>query len=136
MKIVSGKKTYCFAVNSGETIDEIHEPKFRKNLRYFYQKNFLKKGVMFMAKNKQEVLDELTDMFNDVQPDQEYLDQDEDTAESVKHIQELLDDPSAPVEGKIESLVAFNEEWFPDGLSDSEQNAYRTLLDEARAVTA
>jgi hypothetical protein len=99
-------------------------------------KIFLKKGAMFMAKDKQEVLDELTDMFNGVQPDQEYLDQDEDTAESVEHIQELLGDPAAPVEEKIESLIAFNEEWFPDGLSDSEQNAYRTLLDEARVVTA
>lgn len=32
MKIVTGKKSYCFAVISGETIDEIHEPKFRKDL--------------------------------------------------------------------------------------------------------
>jgi hypothetical protein len=95
-----------------------------------------KKGAMFMAKERQEILDELTDMFNDVQPDQEYLGQDEDTAESVGSIQDLLNDPSASVEEKIEALSAFNEEWFPDGLSDSEQNDYRNLLDEAKVITA
>lgn len=89
-----------------------------------------------MAKDRQEVLDELTDMFNSVQPDEEYLEQDEETAENVKEVQDLLEDASATIEQKIESLAAFNEEWFPDGLSDSEQKTYRTLLDEAKAITA
>lgn len=43
MRIVTGKKSYCFAVISGETIDEIHEPKFCKDLCRSYNKS-LKRG--------------------------------------------------------------------------------------------
>ncbi|MGX1266716.1 hypothetical protein RKD55_004660 [Rossellomorea marisflavi] len=88
-----------------------------------------------MAKDKQEIVDELIDMFYEVQPDQEYLDEDDDAAESVNDIRVLLDDPSTQIQEKIEALVAFNEEWFPDGLSDDDQESYRSLLDEAKAVS-
>lgn len=89
-----------------------------------------------MAISKTKVLDELTEMFHYVQPDDEYLEEDEDTAENIKDIQNLLDDDSVPIERKIEELTAFNSEWFPDGLSEKEQKAYRTLLDEARTIKA
>lgn len=89
-----------------------------------------------MAKDRQEIVDELVDMFNEVRPDQEYLDDDEDAAESVRDIRSLLSDPTTKIQEKIEALVAFNEEWFPDGLSDDDQESYRSLLDEAKAISA
>lgn len=87
-----------------------------------------------MAISKTKALDELTDMFYNVQPDEAYLEEDEDTAENIKDIQNLLDDDSNPIEKKIEALTAFNSEWFPDGLSEKEQKAYRTILDEANTI--
>lgn len=89
-----------------------------------------------MAKDKQEVLNDLTDMFYEVQPDEEYLEEDEGTAQNVEDVQSLLDDASAPIEKKITALVSFNHEWFPDGLPASEQKKYRTLLDEAEKSKA
>jgi len=87
-----------------------------------------------MAKSKTKVLEGLTDMFYEVQPDDEYLEQDEDTAESIKDIQHLLNDVSAPIEKKIEALSSFNAEWFPDGLPENEQKAYKAILDEESAI--
>lgn len=87
-----------------------------------------------MAIDKTKVLDELTDMFYEVQPDDEYLERDEDTAETVNDIQKLLDDDSAPVEKKIEALSSFNAKWFPDGLPENEQKTYKDLLDQARSI--
>lgn len=87
-----------------------------------------------MAKSKTKVLGGLTDMFYEVQPDDEYLEEDEGTAENIKDIQHLLDDESAPIEKKIEALLTFNTEWFPDGLPENEQKAYKAILDEASAI--
>jgi hypothetical protein len=87
-----------------------------------------------MALNKTKVFGELSDMFYDVQPDSEYLEEDEGTTENIKDIQRLLDDNSAPIEKKIEALSAFNTEWFPDGLPENEQKAYKDLLDQARTI--
>ncbi|MCC2248952.1 hypothetical protein JUJ52_03135 [Virgibacillus sp. AGTR] len=89
-----------------------------------------------MPKEKQEILDELTDMFYEVQPDEDYLGNDEETTESINDVQNLLDDESAPIEQKIEELVSFNSEWFPDGLPASEQKIYRHLLNEAENIKA
>lgn len=89
-----------------------------------------------MAKGKQEVLNDLTDMFYEVQPDEDYLEDDEGTAECVRYVKNILDDDSTPVEKKIKELVAFNSDWFPDGLPVSEQKKYRTLLDEAEKSKA
>ncbi|MGX1195832.1 hypothetical protein [Metabacillus sp. SLBN-84] len=87
-----------------------------------------------MTNRKQEIIRELTDMFHAVQPDEDYLTEDEDTAEEVRDTQRLLDDASVPIEVKIKALTRFNSEWFPDGLSMTEQQTYRQLLDEAEKI--
>lgn len=84
------------------------------------------------TQEKQQVLDELTDMFYEVCPDEE----DEETADTVEHIETLLDDASTPIEKKIKALSAFNNEWFPDGLSVDEQAAYRSLLLKANVFNS
>ena len=88
------------------------------------------------TQEKQEILDELTDMFYEIQPDEEYVEENEDTAESIQDIHSLIDDASAPIEKKIKELAAFNNEWFPDGLSADEQVVYRTLLLKADALSS
>lgn len=83
------------------------------------------------AQEKQEVLDELLDMFYEMQPDGDHLKEDEETAERIEDIENLIQDDSAPIERKIKELAAFNATWFPDGLPSDEQKAYRSLLDRA-----
>jgi hypothetical protein len=84
--------------------------------------------------DKQEILDELTDMFYDVQPDEEYLEDDEDTAEELKNVEDILQNGSLPIERKISTLASFNSNWFPDGLTEKEQKSYRSLLDAANKI--
>ncbi|WP_078598661.1 hypothetical protein [Evansella clarkii] len=88
-----------------------------------------------MVSEKDNVLNGLTDMFYEVQPDEEYLEEDEDTADDIRQVQKLSNDNAATAEEKIKALADFNGKWFPDGLSAIEQKTYRFLLDQAEKLT-
>lgn len=86
-----------------------------------------------MSKEK-EILSELIDMFNNVIPDQEYLESDPDTKQDVGDIQKMIKEDALPVNEQISKLHLFNSEWFPDELDDEEQDDYRSVLDKAEAL--
>lgn len=83
---------------------------------------------------EEELHGQLKDMFQDIRPDQETLDDDEDLQEQVDDIERIIHDDAVPVITQIEALVAFNTEWFPDGLNTDEQAEYRNLLNAAEAI--
>lgn len=87
-----------------------------------------------MSESKEELIGKLTDMFHEVSPDEDYLDDDQDTADDIVRIDAQLDDSTESLENKIKALYTFNAEWFPDGLSQSEQKEYQDLLDQAEAL--
>lgn len=80
----------------------------------------------------QELLKHLSTIFYECTPDEEYLDNDEDTKEEIEHIEGVLNSEQTPNIEKIRALFHFNSEWFPDGLCKSEQKVYRDLLDTAQ----
>jgi len=81
----------------------------------------------------EDILNELKEMFYDVQPDEDYIESDEDLAQEISDINDTLADENASMHDKISAIIPFNEEWFPDGLEEDEQAEYRTLLTRARA---
>lgn len=87
-----------------------------------------------VTQDEQELLDELTDMFYDVVPDEKYLKEDEDTADDVNRIKGLIHNKNETVASKISALLAFNSKWFPDGLSESEQTPYKKLIKEVESL--
>lgn len=82
-----------------------------------------------------EIHDELKNMFQDILPDEETLDDDEDLQEEVDDIQAMIDADTEPVKDQIKTLTRFNNTWFPDGLDKEEQGEYRKLLDAAAALS-
>lgn len=80
----------------------------------------------------QELIEHLSTMFYECIPDEEYLDDDEDTKEEIEHIEGMLNSEQTPDIEKIRALFHFNSEWFPDGLCESEQKVYQDLLDTAQ----
>lgn len=80
----------------------------------------------------QELLEHLSTMFYECIPDEEYLDDDEDTKEEIERIEGMLNSEQIPNIEKIRALFHFNSDWFPDGLRKSEQRVYQDLLDTAQ----
>lgn len=85
--------------------------------------------------NEADIYDGLKNMFYDHQPDQEFLDDDEDLREEVNGIQAMIDADTLPVKAQINTLSRFNNTWFPDGLDSEEQAEFRELLDAANAIS-
>lgn len=85
--------------------------------------------------SEQEIRNELIDMFQNVQPDAEDMDDDEDLELEINEIQAMIDADTQPIGEQIKVLSGFNSEWFPDGLDAEEQAEYRALLKKAEAVT-
>jgi len=76
----------------------------------------------------EDILNELKTMYHNVQPDEDYIEGDEDLAKEISDINDVLADEHASMQDKISALIPFNEVWFPDGLDADEQTNYRTLL--------
>lgn len=85
--------------------------------------------------SEKEIRNELIDMFQNIQPDAEMLEDDADLQAEVDELQAMIDADAAPIPEQIKSLSRFNNQWFPDGLDAEEQAEYRKLLKQAEAVS-
>lgn len=78
-----------------------------------------------------ELLSELEEMFYVCKPDEEYLEDDDDTAVEVEEIESMLRNDDTPILDKIREIANFNRELFPDEIDEDEQDQYDALLTEA-----
>lgn len=81
------------------------------------------------------ILEELITMFHDIQPDQSYLSSDTSLCEEIHRIETQIHRAEEPIHKKINSLVTFNSEWFPDELEQEEQDYYQSILDQASNIS-
>lgn len=77
----------------------------------------------------EEHYDRLRDLFHENIPDQEFLEEDEDTSETVEMLY------AYQVEDYLlgcEIHLQFMYEWFPDGLPEEEQEELRAFLKQVQ----
>jgi len=77
------------------------------------------------------MLNDLIDMFHAVGPDNDVIENDQTLKARVQYVQYVIDEPHIPIIKKIEVLVVYNGEWFPQ-LTESEKAIYGQQLLRAK----
>lgn len=80
------------------------------------------------------ILSQLISMFETFTPDEDFLEQDENTFDDVKFIEAMIQSDEDSIETKIATVLRFVEDWFPDELDDEETADYLDTIEQAKKL--
>lgn len=80
------------------------------------------------------ILSQLISMFETFTPDEDFLEEDENTFDDVKYIEGMIQSDEDSIETKIATVLRFVEDWFPDELHDDEIQDYLETMNQARRI--
>lgn len=78
------------------------------------------------------ILSQLISMFETFTPDEDYLEEDENTFDDVKFIETMIQSDEDSIETKIATILRFVEDWFPDELDDEETADFVETIEQAK----
>lgn len=79
-------------------------------------------------------LSALSEMFHDILPDEYFLQENEELAQDIARIDEMLHDVQLPAFDKIKELYEFNSEWYPDSADEDITKEYDAALENAKEI--
>lgn len=78
------------------------------------------------------ILSELISMFETFTPDEDYLEEDENTFDDVKYVEAMIQSDEDSIDTKIATVLRFVEDWFPDELDDEETADFAETIEQAK----